>query len=211
MKAACTVTISGHIEEWPQGFSDALPVADWLAVLAPPRQDKLLCSGLRIRRIPGLMFYERRTRRYAKKGVQEYLVPLLGAWAFVHAADRDRIWETERVARILPVRREDLFVRELGDLIALLRRGGGPPVVNPGLVVGTRVRITRGAMAGLCGVVQRRRDHTRLMVSLTALGTTVSVELPADAAEAWIEEPEAPAQPGLASTVASTPATPEMP
>lgn len=201
MPAICTVKLSGHVESWPEGFADALPPEDWLAVLSGPRQDKLLCRALRQRGVPGLMLYERRTRTYLRKGTQEYLVPLIGSWAFVHASDHDPVWDTERVVRVLPVRRPDIFVPELTDLIALLRRGGGPPVVNPGLVAGVRVRITRGAMAGLCGVVVRRRDHARLVLNITALGTNVSMELPADAAVEAVEDAaaaERPAGDGLA-------------
>lgn len=190
MKAAprVTVTVSGHVEEWPPGFTAALPAEDWLAVLALPRHDKLLCAALRHRALPGLMLFERRTRNYARKGVQEYLVPLIGPWAFVHTIDRDPVWATEQAVRVLPIRRPDIFVRELSDLMALLRTGGAPPVVNPHLVPGTRVRILHGAMSGLCGIIARRRGHARLVVNFTAMGTSVSTELPADAVAEPIAE-----------------------
>jgi len=182
MPGASAVKIRGHIESWPAGFADALPGADWLAVLAPPRQDKYLISALRRRDIPGVCLYERRTRTYKNKGTQEFLVPLIGSWAFIHGHHHwHSLWETERVIRILPVRQESVFVRELADLIALLRSFDGPPIVNPGMVPGTRVKVTVGTMAGLCGIVVRRRDHARLVVNLSMLGTSVSVELPAEA------------------------------
>lgn len=178
-----TVAVSGHIEAWPAGFLSALPTQHWTAILAPPRQDKLLVSALRQRDIHGLMLYERRLHRYPGKGSAEHLVPLLGAWAFVHDCSPEQAWATGRVVRMLQVRQEAEFVRDLNDMITLLQACAASPVVRPELVVGTRVRIAAGTLAGLYGVVVRRRGHARLVVNLVALGTSVSVELPAESAE----------------------------
>lgn len=177
------LAVSGHVEAWPEGFLAALPAADWQAVMFRPRQDKLLVNALRSTGIPGIAFYERRLRRRRGGGPTEHLVPLLGSWLFAHGADRDALWETGRVARVVAVTDGARLVAELGDLIAMLARASGPIRLRPELVPGMRVRLASGALAGLHGIIQRRRGAARLIVNLVTLGSSVSIELPAEAAE----------------------------
>lgn len=184
---------SAHVESWPPVLADGLPAEPWLAVLARPRQDKLLVSALRRRSLPGLMLYERRVRTYSRGRRGESLVPLIGAWVFVNSSEWHRIWDTEHAARILPVRRPDVFVRELADLIALLRGCRGIPEIRPELQPGVRVRLTAGPLRGLCGIILQRRSRSRLVVNLHALGTSASIELPAESAES--AERAGPAEP----------------
>ena len=179
---ATLLRVAGHIHAWPAGFADgALPEHDWLVIHARPRHDKLLTAELGRLKLPGLLIYERRVCRHAGHGKREILVPLLGTYAFVNATDhaRDAIYATGRIISILTVRQESLFVRDLADLVALVRRVDGPLLVNPDLVTGVRVTVTEGAFAGLCGVIARRQGHDRLVVNLPLLGSSVSVELPA--------------------------------
>ena len=70
-RPSSSLTVSGHVEAWPSGFLDQLPPRNWTAVLAKPRQDKLLVSALKRSGIAGLMFYERRLHRYPGKGSAE--------------------------------------------------------------------------------------------------------------------------------------------
>ncbi len=84
---------------------------------------------------------------------------------------------------ILPIRQPLVLVRELGDLIALVRRSGGDLLEEPTLQPGMRVRLTAGTMQGLCGVILRRQGTSRLVVNVSAMGTSVAVEVPAYVAE----------------------------
>ena len=181
--SSARVVCSAHIHAWPGDFlSQTLPAEDWLVAHIRPRQDKLLTSYLAKIRLPGLMFYERRVHIYPDHGNREYLVPLLGAYAFIHASEqaRDVIYASERLVTLITVRSTAEFTRDLGDLIALIQRAGAPPpLVSPELVPGVRVAVQEGPMAGLAGVIVRRSGRDRLVVNLPILGTSVSVELPA--------------------------------
>lgn len=191
------VVCSAHIHAWPGDFLDQpLPDGDWLVAHIRPRQDKLLTSYLARRSLPGLMFYERRVHIYPDHGSREYLVPMLGPYAFIHAGEaaRDAIYASERLVTLITVRSPGEFTRDLGDLIALVQRAGAPPpMVSPELAPGVRVTVQAGPMAGLSGIIVRRSGRDRLVVNLPILGTSVSVELPAvNASMAVAESAEAP-------------------
>jgi transcription antitermination factor NusG len=178
-------TSSGVIEEWPSGFCRELPAEHWLVVHAYPRQEKKLIAELRARRLPGCAFFQRRVRHYPGKGTQESLVPLLGGYVFVAVpiGQREAIYATRRVVRIIEVPRPGELARDLRHLCALVAADHAPLLVRPELVPGKRIEITTGTFAGCAGVIARRQGQVELVVNLEVLGTSVAVTLPADLAE----------------------------
>jgi transcription antitermination factor NusG len=179
------VTSVGMVQDWPAGFSAALPEDRWLVVHAYPRQEKKTIEDLRARRLPGCAFFERRLRHYPGKGTQESLVPLIPGYLFVVGGreERDAIYATRRVVRIIDVPRPKELANDLRNLIALVTATNSPLVVRPELVPGKRIAITSGTFAGCSGVIARRSHDYELVVNLDLLGTSVSVTLPADYAE----------------------------
>jgi transcription antitermination factor NusG len=175
----------GEVQEWPAGFADSLPDSPWLVVHAYPRQEKRLAFDLQRKRIPGLLFFERRVRHYPGKGKQVSLVPLIGGYLFV-SLDRDRrddIFATERVVRILEPKQHDHLARDLASLRTLVRHSTEQLVVRPEIVAGRRVHVRHGTFAGCEGVVARRQNRMELVVNISLLGTSVAVTLPAEIAE----------------------------
>lgn len=179
------VTTAGLVQEWPAGFSAALPEERWLVVHAYPRQEKKVIAELQGRRLPGCAFFERRLRHYPGKGTQESLVPLIAGYLFVVGGreERDAIYATRRVVRVIDVPHPRELAGDLRSLIALVSVSTTPLVVRPELVPGRRVAITTGTFAGCNGVIVRRSHDFELVVNLELLGTSVSVTLPADYAE----------------------------
>jgi len=179
------VTVTGTVEGWPQGFLQNLPSQDWLVLHCLPRQEKKLAAELKVRGIPGCIFFERRVRRYPGKGVQESLVPLLGSYLFVVASAlrKDAIYDTKRVLRIIDVPRPAELANDLKALTLLVGSAQGPLVVRPEIIAGMRVAITVGTFAGCEGIVVRRQGLCELVVNIPLLGTSVAVNLPAEAAE----------------------------
>jgi transcription antitermination factor NusG len=179
--------VQGDIQAWPPELASGLPVEPWLVIHTKSRQEKRLADNLRAFGLSHLLFLERRSRYYPGKGTQFSLVPLLPGYMFVSAEERamQQIYDTDRVMRILPVRRPELLFGELNDLIGLVSLATKPLIVNPQLVPGTRVTLTRGSMAGLSGVVLRRKGCYELAVNVYLLGHAVSVICSAeDVAEA---------------------------
>jgi len=181
----------GIVRTWPVGQLAELPVGPWLVVHAKPRQDKMLARLLAFRGPPGVQFLEKRTRRYPGKGTQTSEVPLMSGYLFIAGGDelRDQLYATERVVRIMRVLEPEQLRQDLLDLAQLITIGPGPLEVRPELVVGTRVQLTGGSLAGLSGVVVRRQGITELVVNVRMLGTAVSIRCSAMDAEQAIELP----------------------
>jgi hypothetical protein len=175
--------IGGHVEAWPDSLVAHLPTEDWLAIHVVQRRAPWLGATLRRHGIPGMLFYERRTVTTSTGAIVERVSPLLGGWIFVNGATRARVWDIDHRMHILPIRQPQVLVRELGDLIALVQRSGGNLIEEPTLQPGMRVRLTAGTMQGLCGVIVRRQGATRLVVNVSAMGTSVAVDVPVCVAE----------------------------
>lgn len=178
--------VSGQVDCDPPGLFHVPPESNWLIAHCKPRQEKCLCRALSWQQIPRGIFLERRVRRYPGKGISETLVPLLGGYVFCIGgnAERDAIYRTERVARLIRVPDGNRLAQQVQMLALLLERTQGPLHVRPEIVAGTVITVTRGTLAGLTGVVQRRKGKAQLVVNLSVLGTSVAVELPAETAEA---------------------------
>jgi transcriptional antiterminator RfaH len=177
---------TGMVQDWPDGFAGQLPPCPWLVVHAYPRQEKKLIADLRELRVPGLMFFERRVRHYPGKGRQQSLVPLIGGYVFASADERRKpdIYQTKRVVSIIDVRRPDELARDLASLCTLVENATEPLVVRPEMAAGRRVTVRGGTFAGCQGVVVRRQNQFELVVNLELLGSSVSVTLPEEMAEA---------------------------
>lgn len=168
-----------------------MPDGPWLVVHAKPRQEKLLAATLRTHGSSCLLFLQTSVKVYPGKGTQVNLVPLLPGYLFVpgdSATLRQRLYDIGRFVRLLPVMHTVDLRNDLADLARMITTSPEPLLVRPELVPGTRVQLTRGALAGLAGVVQRRQGRCELVVNVRMLGTSVSVscaaadvDLPSDA------------------------------
>lgn len=191
--SAVKVTSIGMVLDWPPGFSAALPDDRWLVLHAYPRQEKKVIEDLRRRNLPGCAFFERRLRAYPGKGTQESLVPLIPGYLFVAGGreEREAIYDTKRVVRIIDVPRPLELVSDLRNLIALVTAVAKTPLmVRPELVQGKKISITNGTFAGCSGIITKRKHDFELVVNLELLGTSVSVTLPAEYAELAIAPSE---------------------
>ncbi len=175
----------GMVQHWPAGFTAQLPTDDWVIAHTLPRQEKRLAADLHHCRVPGLLFLERRVRRYPGKGTQESLVPLLGGYVFAHLprGQHHLLYDTQRIVRLINVSQPEVLADDLRALIRLVEATTAPLIVRPELTPGTRTIITRGVFTGCLGIVVRRQRTLELLVNLELLGTSVAVTLPAEFAE----------------------------
>ncbi len=105
-------------------------------------------------------------------------VPLFPGYVFMLGTEQERVSSltSNRVSRILPVHDRLRLRAELEQLFRLII-SGAPLTVEQRLAPGNRVRVRRGALAGMEGTVLVRRRKTRLLVSITFLQQGASVEV----------------------------------
>jgi transcriptional antiterminator RfaH len=151
----------------------------WWVFYTKSRQEKALARHLSTQRIPHyLPLYEKqsfiRGRRFSS------LMPVFSGYVFLFADRDERVGalESNKVARTIAV--PDSRQQELGnDLVRLQRtiESGLLMTIESQIRPGQLVRVKSGRLAGLEGVVTKRRGVTRLLVAVNYLQQGASVEI----------------------------------
>jgi transcription antitermination factor NusG len=128
----------------------------------------------------GTPFYlplaEHRVRRSGRQFVS--WLPLFAGYVFMRAdaAARADIWRSGVVVNLIEVRDQDLLSRELTQLHEL-EQSGASLKPEPVFAAGDFVRITEGPFRNYFGTIVQERGRSRLVVSVTMLQRSVSVEM----------------------------------
>jgi transcription antitermination factor NusG len=169
----------------PDRFSEsiALPanylLPRWYAVQTCANHEKRVLEQLGQRAVEAYLPRYASVRRWKDRRVRLEL-PLFPGYVFVHFALRDqlRVLQTPSVVRLVgfggqPAPLPDYDIDTLrGGLAAEARIEP-----HPYLQVGQRVRVTAGALRGLEGILVRKKNITRLVVSLHLIMRSVAVEI----------------------------------
>lgn len=159
---------------------DAAP--RWFALYTTPRHEKHVSEILAQRRIETFLPLYRTTRQWKKSRPVELELPLFPTYVFAHIAleARGAVLGVPGVLSIVgsprepwPVPDPDIEAIRLG----LQMRKIEP---HPYLTVGERVRIKAGVMTGVEGVLVRKKNDLRVVLSLDAIMRSVAVEVDAD-------------------------------
>src|SRR5687767_9956504 len=106
-------------------------------------------------------------------------MPLFPGYLFVRPRleERIRVLSIPGVVRIVSFCGQPALVREseILGVQAALARGGVEP--SAWLVAGHRVRVKTGVLAGLEGVVVRRKNRLRVVIALESIMRAMSVEV----------------------------------
>jgi transcription antitermination factor NusG len=107
-------------------------------------------------------------------------LPLFPGYVFVRIALREqlRVLKVPGVARLVGF--GGLPTALPAEEIELLRTGlmsGVRAEPNPLLMVGRKVRVKRGPLAGVKGILVRRKNGTRLVVSVELIQRSVAIEV----------------------------------
>jgi transcription antitermination factor NusG len=160
-----------------QPFELAKP--NWFAVYTCARHEKCVAEQMARREIRAFLPVYRSVRRW-KDRRKEIEMALFPSYVFVRVALRER-----------------LRVLEIPGVVGIVGAGGKPvPLADqeiepflhgvegclkmephPFMRVGRRVRVRSGPMAGMEGVLLRRKEGVRLIVSLEILMRAVAVEI----------------------------------
>lgn len=153
--------------------------ARWYAAYTWARHEKCVVEQMRQRRLSGFLPLYRSVHRW-KDRRKEIELALFPSYVFVQLVlkDRMRVLEIPGVVHIVSARGIPVPLAERE--IESLRRGAEGSLrmePHPYLQAGRRVRVRSGPMAGLEGILLRRKEGLRLVVSIEILMRAVAVEI----------------------------------
>ena len=167
----------------------AVPDMRWVPVYTKPRCEKVVDEYCQRHGIPSYLPLLRRAKRYQRRTVEVWL-PMFRSYIFVQidSATSSLLLQSHKVVHCIQVTEdmEQLLVRELVDIRRLeLAQRETHLVVLPELQPGQAVLIVDGPFKGMTGIVERRRNQTRVTVNVELLGQAVLAEM--DVGEITIE------------------------
>lgn len=161
-------------------IADVVTVSHWYAVYTFPRHEKAVSEQMRFK---GVEFYLPLFEKLSKwkDRVSKIHLPLFPGYVFVRIPlnQRGRVLSLPGVIRIVSFngRPAPLPETDIETLRAYLAYHKAEP--HPYLCAGKRVRVSRGALDGLEGVVVRRKGQTRFVVSIDSIHRSVALEVDA--------------------------------
>ncbi|MBS3759140.1 MAG: hypothetical protein KGY61_10805 [Desulfobacterales bacterium] len=159
------------------------PVKPWRIAQVKSRREKALASYLAGKDIGYyLPMYWR--PQASKKRQRHSLVPLFAGYLFFQADDFDRYaaLRTNHISRIIDVKDPVTLVHELRNIQKALS-GDRPVFPVEFLNTGQLVRIKKGPLKDVEGIIERKDRGCRLILSVTHIMQSVSVEVDADMVE----------------------------
>lgn len=150
---------------------------NWYVLYTCPRHEKRIAEEMERRRISCFLPLYRSVRRW-KDRRKELELALFPSYVFVQIALRDklRVLELPGVVHFVTFagRPAPLPDREIESLRNGLAGGMHP---HPYLKIGRRVRVRSGPLSGAQGILVRRKDKFRLVLSIDLIMRSVAVEV----------------------------------
>lgn len=163
----------------------SMPVKRWFAVYTTSRHEKRVAQHFQQRQIEHFLPLYRAQHRW-KDGTRATVdLPLFPGYVFVRIFPHKRVGVLE-VPGVVSVIGTGSRPAPLPDLeVDTLRAGLDPTRVEPHplLTVGQRVRIKVGALAGLEGMVVRKKSGYRVVITLELLMQSIAIEVDGDDVE----------------------------
>jgi len=156
----------------------------WFAVYTSSRHEKCVARHFDERRIESFLPLYQREHRWKKRSSAQLELPLFPNYVFVHIGPQQRIpvlgvpGVLQIVGGRMPAALPD---GEIEALRAGLALSSFQP--HPYLVAGERVRIKTGAMAGVEGILLRRKNELRVVLAIDLIQRSVAVEIDAQDVE----------------------------
>ncbi|MGA8656603.1 MAG: UpxY family transcription antiterminator [Chthoniobacterales bacterium] len=167
----------------PQGWISNDPQASWYAVYTHANHEKKAAAEISRRGVESFLPLYRTARRWSDRRI-ELDMPLFQGYVFVHLAlcDRLKVLQVPGVVRLVgfgglaaPLPEEQI------DTLRSGLNGYWRAEPHPYLAVGRRVRLKSGPLAGIQGILLRRKGNFRIVISIDLIHRAVVVD--ADAAD----------------------------
>lgn len=149
----------------------------WYVLHTKARNEKALSTELSRHRIQHFLPLVRKRRLYAGR-VRTVELPLFAGYLFLcgEREERDFAVRTNRVANVLETPDQDRLRGELQQIQRVVTGHEGVEMY-PGLVQGSRCRVIAGSLAGVEGVVLRRRGPWKVYLGVEMLGQSAELEI----------------------------------
>lgn len=157
----------------------------WFAAYTTPRHEKAVVRQLQVRCVECFLPLFSSVRRWKNGCRVKVERPLFPNYVFVHVPRRDslKVLQSPGVLSIVSAGREaaPLPHSEIEALRTALPLRQFEP--HPYLVTGEKVRIVSGSLAGMIGILMRKKNDFRVVLTLDLIRQSVSVEIGIDEIE----------------------------
>ena len=162
--------------------------ANWYAVQTIPRHEKRVQERLEFRGVHCFLPVYTKISRWKNGCTARVEFPLFPTYMFVElgAHERGCVLADPGVARIVGSSREPVSIPN--SEIEALQQASGRLQPHDYLVAGEKVRIKRGPLADLTGILVRKSNDLRLILKLDLIRQGASVEVALDDVEAIAPE-----------------------
>jgi transcription antitermination factor NusG len=154
----------------------------WFAAYTTPRHEKHVSKLLFDKQVETFLPLYRTARQWKKSSPKVLELPLFPTYVFVRTDShlRGSILSTPGVLAIVGSSKEPWPLPDVE--IEALRRSMQTHKVEPHpyLKMGERVRVKSGVMTGVEGILVRKKNEFRVVLSLDAIMQSVAVEVDAD-------------------------------
>jgi transcriptional antiterminator NusG len=163
-----------------------IPVAcadcQWFAMVVKPRHEKTVATILQIKGFETFLPLCRRQYQYGRR-LREFDIPLFPGYIFCRVDPESwlRVLSTPSVIHVAGTGRTPTPINDGEiDSLRILTASRFLVAPHPYLEAGRRVRVTRGPLAGVEGILGELKDSLQLVVSITMLHRSVAVHLDRD-------------------------------
>jgi transcription termination/antitermination protein NusG len=168
---------------WPQTESIQAFEGRWWVAHTKSRNEKALAHDLMAKNVSYFLPMTWKVHQKSHRTIKS-LLPLFTGYLFFCGDEfaRVELLKTNRVANLLEVGDQELFLRELVRFERALR-AGAPLVPHKYIEAGQWCRVIAGPLMGLEGIVVQTKGNTRLVLQIDMLGQAASVEIDVDMIE----------------------------
>ena len=150
----------------------------WFVLFVRSNQEKKVAQRLTDREIDHFLPCYPSLRQWKDRRITLDM-PLFPGYVFVRLPffHRDRVLTVPNIVGLVGGRNSPSVISE--EEIGWIRRGleHGRATPHPYLNIGERIRVIAGALSGMEGVLVRRQNGTRVIVSLDSIGRSFAVEV----------------------------------
>ena len=152
----------------------------WLVCHTKPRCEKKFAALMKAEKFEHYLPLVDSLRKYAQQ-TKKFTKPLFPGYVFaqVPVEKKARIYQQDLLARAITVEDVPTFLRQLGDVKAIVASGFELSVM-PLLTKGRRVKIIGGPLHGLEGFVDNPSNPQGIVLSVDVLQQGLLVKVPAE-------------------------------